>query len=67
MQVFNWISKARAFVRDVRSEIKKVTWPSKKDTLGSTSIVLILVILVAIYLGIVDLGLAKIIGYIFSS
>jgi preprotein translocase subunit SecE len=34
-----------------------VTWPSRKETIGSTSVVLILVMLVAFFLGIVDLGL----------
>ena len=49
------------FFREVRVELKKVTWPSRKETIASTSVVLITVILVAFYLGIVDLGLSRLI------
>ncbi len=49
------------FFREVRIELKKVTWPSRKETIASTSVVLITVILVSFYLGIVDLGLSRLI------
>ena len=56
-----WIDKTIQFFREVRNELKKVSWPSRKDTMGSTSIVIILVIIIALYLGIVDFGLGRII------
>jgi preprotein translocase subunit SecE len=52
---------AKQFFREVRVELKKVTWPSRKETIASTSVVLITVFLVAFYLGIVDLGLSRLI------
>jgi preprotein translocase subunit SecE len=42
------------FLREVRLEMKKVIWPTRKETSGSTGVVIITVIIVAIYLGIVD-------------
>lgn len=51
----------KQFFREVRVELKKVTWPSRKETIASTSVVLITVILVAFFLGIVDLGLSRLI------
>jgi preprotein translocase subunit SecE len=42
---------AKQFFREVRVELKKVTWPSRKETIASTSVVLITVILVAFFLG----------------
>ena len=42
-------------------ELKKVTWPSRKETIASTSVVLVTVFLVAFFLGIVDLGLSRLI------
>ena len=42
------------FLREVRLEMKKVTWPTRKEITGSTSVVIVTVIIVAIYLGIVD-------------
>jgi preprotein translocase subunit SecE len=53
--------KAKQFFREVRVELKKVTWPSRKETIASTSVVLVTVFLVAFYLGIVDLGLSHLI------
>ena len=52
---------AKQFFREVRVELKKVTWPSRKETIASTSVVLITVILIGFFLGIVDLGLSRLI------
>ncbi len=49
----------KQFLREVRAELRKVVWPTWKGTLGSTSVVIIVVIIVAIFLGIVDLGLTN--------
>ncbi len=53
--------RAKQFFREVRVELKKVTWPSRKETIASTSVVLVTVILVAFFLGVVDLGLSRLI------
>jgi len=53
------VDTVRQFLREVRVELSKVTWPSRKDTIASTSVVLVIVILIAAFLGIVDLGLSK--------
>ena len=52
---------ARQFLVDAKVELKKVTWPTKKELLSTTAVVLLLVVLIALFLGIVDLGLVKII------
>jgi len=49
---------AMQFLREVRTELKKVTWPSRKDTLSGTVVVLVAVIIIALFLGIVDYGLS---------
>jgi preprotein translocase subunit SecE len=52
---------ARQFLFDAKVELKKVTWPTKKELLSTTAVVIVLVILIAFFLGVVDLGLVKII------
>ena len=52
---------ARQFLAEARIELKKVTWPTRKELLSTTAVVILLVLLVAFFLGIVDLGLVKII------
>lgn len=42
------------FFREVRQEVSKITWPSRKETMVSTSMVLVLVILAAIFFWFVD-------------
>jgi preprotein translocase subunit SecE len=49
------------FLKEAKVELKKVTWPTRKQTLASTSVVIIVVIIVSAFLGIVDFGLAKVI------
>jgi preprotein translocase subunit SecE len=53
------IEIVKAYFRDVYLEGKRITWPSRKDALKGTYIVLITVFVAAIFLGIVDVGLAK--------
>jgi preprotein translocase subunit SecE len=48
------IKKLVKFLREVKVELKKVSWPSRAEISGSTGVVIVTVIIVAIYLGIVD-------------
>jgi preprotein translocase subunit SecE len=52
---------AKQFLREVKTELKKVTWPSRNDTLSATLVVLVAVFIIAIFLGIVDSGLSNLI------
>ena len=47
------------FLRDARTELKKVKWPTRKELIASTVIVLVLVLVLALYLGIIDFGLIR--------
>jgi len=53
--------KVRQFLAGSKVELRKVTWPTPKQTLASTSVVIIVVIIVSVFLGIVDFGLTKIV------
>ena len=53
------IFKVKEFLSDVAVEVKKVTWPTKKEAIGGTMIVLVVVFIMAIYLGLVDTILSK--------
>ncbi|MBW1699863.1 MAG: preprotein translocase subunit SecE [Deltaproteobacteria bacterium] len=54
-------TKGIQFLREVKVELKKVTWPSRKQTMGSTLVVIILVMIISFFLGVVDIGLSGII------
>ncbi|MCL5405644.1 MAG: preprotein translocase subunit SecE [Deltaproteobacteria bacterium] len=53
----------RDYLREVVVELKKVVWPSRKDTLGSTAVILVIVCLTAVFLGLVDLALSKLLHF----
>ena len=55
------ITKIGQFLREAKVELKKVKWPTRKELLASTVVVIVLTLLVAFYLGLVDFGLIKII------
>ncbi len=50
---------AWTFVKEARVELGKVVWPTRKETMQTTLVVIVLVVLVALFLWIVDLGLIK--------
>ena len=63
------IQKFRNFVEYLKLsqlELHKVTWPSVKETRVTSIAVLIFVVIMAIFLGLVDLGLSKLIGLVLS-
>ena len=49
------------FRKESRTELKKVTWPTPKQAIASTSVVVVLTVIVSLVLGLIDFGLAKII------
>jgi len=55
------IGVATQFLRESKMELKKVKWPTRKELFASTAAVIVLVLAVALYLGLIDLGLIKII------
>ena len=60
------IGKVSEFLNQVKAELEKVTWPTRKDTYASTLVVIMLVLISAVYLGGVDYILQKVMKLILS-
>tara|TARA_B100001245_G_scaffold6451_1_gene4578 strand:+ start:100 stop:288 length:189 start_codon:yes stop_codon:yes gene_type:complete len=60
------IKRIRQFFKDVIAEFKRVQWPTREATIKSTSVVVCVSLAVALYLGIVDLGLSDIMQMIIT-
>jgi preprotein translocase subunit SecE len=56
-----YVHVAVQFLRESKIELKKVKWPTRKELLASTAVVIVLVFIVSFFLGLIDLGLIKII------
>ena len=55
------IKRIVQFFSDVKSEFNKVTWPTREETQNKTVIVVFLSIVMAVFLGVVDLGFSEVI------
>ena len=55
------IAKAKTFFEDVQAELAKVTWPTRKETISTAQVVVVIIVLISFYLGACDMILAKLI------
>jgi preprotein translocase SecE subunit len=60
------IEQVAQFFREVKIEVKKISWPQRNETIASTSIVIIIVLIIGMFLGMVDVGLARLVKIILS-
>jgi preprotein translocase subunit SecE len=56
--------KIKLFFHEVSNELKKVSWPTRQQTVSATVVVIILTVIVSFFLGIVDVILARLVGTI---
>ena len=58
------LQKIIRFLIEAKVELKRVTWPTPKQTLASTTVVIVIVFIIALFLGIIDYVLAKLVKFI---
>ena len=61
-----WTKRFLTFLRDVRSELKKVTWPSKNEVVSTTIVVIAATVFFGFYLFFMDVIFSWVIGQIKS-
>lgn len=47
------------FLKEVRTELKKVNWPLRKEVVGSTVVVIVSVFILSFFLGVIDVTLQR--------
>lgn len=62
----NVFARTAEFFREVKVELKKVVWPTRKQTTGTTVVVVVFVFIVAVFLGIFDYSLSKLVQVILT-
>ncbi len=50
----SWLSQGREFLKEVRVESTKVSWPTRNELRDSTIVVIVTVVIVSVFIGIVD-------------
>lgn len=54
------------FLKEVKGELEKVSWPSRDEVVNFTIVVIVTVVIVAFYLGLIDYGLSHGINYLLA-
>ena len=65
--VTGWWGRSRRFLAEVKNEMARVTWPSRKEVYATTLVVILTSVFFGVYLYGVDLILSKAIGWIFQT
>jgi preprotein translocase subunit SecE len=61
-----WWDRARTFVGEVRNEMKRVTWPSRREVYATTVVVILVSVFFGVYLWAVDMALASAVHWLFG-
>ncbi|RII25901.1 MAG: preprotein translocase subunit SecE [Geobacter sp.] len=53
------LAKTKNFLEEVKVELGKVTWPTRKETMATAWVVVVIIVIISLYLGACDVILAK--------
>lgn len=62
----NWLNNTISFLKEVKAEMKKVSWPQRKDVTGTTIVTIVATLLLAIYLYFADIIFTYLVKFIYS-
>lgn len=62
----SWMANPLEFINQVRAEANKVTWPTRRETLITTALVIVMVLVASIFFVSVDQGLRLLVTFILS-
>ncbi len=58
------MNKAAKFISEVRMELKKVSWSTRRELINSTIVVIVSVVILAIFIGVCDLIWSNLINFV---
>ena len=61
----NPIQKGINFLKEVKTELTKVSWSSREELVGSTAVVIVITSIAAVFIGLIDLALSKALSVLF--
>jgi preprotein translocase subunit SecE len=66
-RVGSWPERARTYIDELKQEMRRVTWPSRKQVIATTTVVIASVFLFAAYFFLVDLVVGRLINRVFEA
>ncbi len=61
----NFLKQIPQFLREVRGELEKVSWPGRDEVRAATIVIIVLVIMLAVFIGGVDFVVSRVLGLFF--
>jgi preprotein translocase subunit SecE len=62
--ITGWWTRSRTFLIEVRNELRRVTWPSRKEVYATTFVVIVTAVFFGAYLALLDLGFGTLVQWI---
>ena len=62
MRINEWFGRIGKFFREVRAELRKVTWPGRKELVTSTLVVIFVVAISTAYIGLIDYAFSRVLA-----
>jgi len=62
----NILAKTGNFISEVRQELSKVSWSTRQEIMSATLVVITITAILAVFIGVVDLALSKILSVVFK-
>jgi len=66
-QVLSWFGRGRRFLSEVRSELGRVTWPTRREVWATTVVVILVSMFFGLYLYAVDMVLSRFVAWAFKT
>jgi len=63
----NWWNRTRTFLSEVRQELKRVTWPSRREVYATTIVVILTSLFFGVYLFVVDFVISSGVNWLFRA
>ena len=65
-QALGWLGRARRFLTDVKAELSRVTWPTRREVWATTIVVILVSAFFGLYLYLVDLTLSAVVAWLLA-
>jgi preprotein translocase subunit SecE len=62
----NILKKFTGFIGEVRAELGKVSWSTRQEVMGATTVVITVTAIMAVFIGVIDLLLSKVLSMVFK-
>lgn len=66
-QLAGWPQRIKDYVEDLRSEMRRVTWPSWKQVRATTTVVIVAIYLFAAYFWVIDIAITQLVKKVFDA